>query len=291
MEKEIKVYFRDIDEAVYYLWAARARGEHVYCDFNGYILHSDTVTLDGAYREITGYSRLEYKTRTRKSIEEIEPIRETRLMAYYRDIDEAVNLLLAARARGEHVYCDFNGHILHSDTVTLDGAYLEITGQTKAEKEESMRRDIEEIRREHAEMKERDQRNLERIAASRKGEIKITEDLVVDGLKYIAEHRNLSQEELIDGLLDLGCNFSMEDVKKQFPEEEETLDGLLRGSLKTGACIIVNARDAKLGRAAMEERFFDNDDDISIYHFIRTVTHDDTYTKEKVDKMNNGRSI
>lgn len=63
-------------------------------------------------------------------------------------LEEAVNALLDAKARGESVYCKFNGHKLYSDTVTMDSAYLEITGQTKADfdrdREETHRRFVEE---------------------------------------------------------------------------------------------------------------------------------------------------
>ena len=48
-------------------------------------------------------------------------------------IDKTVERLLEAREKGESVYCNFNGHRLESDTVTLDSAYKEITGKTKEE--------------------------------------------------------------------------------------------------------------------------------------------------------------
>ena len=216
---------------------------------------------------------------------------EREIKVNFRDIDEAVYYLLALKAKGEHVYYNYDGHILHSDTVTLDGAYLEIIGRTKAEQDEIIRKSIEEFRRKQAREEQKIQENQERITSSRKGEIIITEDLVVEGLKFIAEHRDLSQEELIDGLLDLGCSFNYEDINKQFPEEESIPEGLLRGNLRSGAIIIANVRDNEFGRSIMEENFFDNDNDLSIYHFIRTVTQDDTYTKETIDKINKGKRI
>lgn len=216
---------------------------------------------------------------------------EREINVYFRDIDEAVYYLLAAKAKGDHVYCNYDGHILHSDTVTLDGAYKEIIGRTKAEQEEIIRKSIEENRRRREREAQKEQEHQERITSSRKEEITITEDLVVDGLKFIAEHRDLSQEELIDGLLDLGCSFNYDDINKQFPEEESIPEGLLKGSLKSGAIIIANARDNEFGRSIMEDYFFERDTDESIYHFIRTVTHDDTYTKEAIDKLNKGKRI
>jgi hypothetical protein len=50
-----------------------------------------------------------------------------------RDVEAAVNKLLEYKMKGELVLGKFNGTILYSDTVTMDGAYLEITGMTKAE--------------------------------------------------------------------------------------------------------------------------------------------------------------
>ena len=42
------------------------------------------------------------------------------------------------KKRGEKVYGEFNGHILHSDTVSMDSAYTEILGCTKAEYDKRM---------------------------------------------------------------------------------------------------------------------------------------------------------
>lgn len=55
------------------------------------------------------------------------------------NLESVVYTLLAAKARGEHVYCYFNGHKLHSDTVSMDSAYMEVVGCTKAEHEQQMK--------------------------------------------------------------------------------------------------------------------------------------------------------
>lgn len=49
------------------------------------------------------------------------------------DIESTVENLLKAKEKGELISTDFNGCALYSDTVTLDSAYKEITGKTKAE--------------------------------------------------------------------------------------------------------------------------------------------------------------
>ncbi|GGP16259.1 hypothetical protein [Oceanobacillus neutriphilus] len=48
-------------------------------------------------------------------------------------IESAVNQLLEHKDKGELAYGVFNGVRLHSDTVTMDEAYKEITGMTKAD--------------------------------------------------------------------------------------------------------------------------------------------------------------
>ena len=52
---------------------------------------------------------------------------------------------------------------------------------------------------------------------------------VVAGLKFIAENPNLTQEELNKGLLELGCNFTFEDIQRQFPEKVSLFEGMNKG--------------------------------------------------------------
>lgn len=49
------------------------------------------------------------------------------------NIEDAVNRLLKCKENGILACGEFNGTTLYSDTVTMDGAYKEITGKTKAE--------------------------------------------------------------------------------------------------------------------------------------------------------------
>jgi predicted nuclease with TOPRIM domain len=53
------------------------------------------------------------------------------------DIEDAVKELLDYKAKGILVKGEFNGCTLYSDTVTVDGAYKEITSKTKAEFDKS----------------------------------------------------------------------------------------------------------------------------------------------------------
>ena len=62
-----------------------------------------------------------------------------------RNIDDMVSELLAYHARGEKVSAVFNEKTFYSDTVTLDGAYLELTGKTKSEFDEFKRQEEKRI--------------------------------------------------------------------------------------------------------------------------------------------------
>ncbi|WP_227394210.1 hypothetical protein [Jeotgalibacillus aurantiacus] len=69
-------------------------------------------------------------------------------------IEKAVNELLSYRDRGRLVSGDFNGVTLYSDTVTMDSAYKEITGKSKAEfdrAQEEWKQDRERQEKEHKE--------------------------------------------------------------------------------------------------------------------------------------------
>lgn len=78
METEIKIGFNDnVESAVYLLLAAKARGEKAFIDFNGHILHSDTVSMDSAFKEIFGYTKAEYD----QKVKELEIERERRIEA------------------------------------------------------------------------------------------------------------------------------------------------------------------------------------------------------------------
>ena len=68
-------------------------------------------------------------------------------------IEHAVAELLEYKKRGELVCCSFNGHMLYSDNVTVDSAYLEIVGMTKEEFDKEQERQREESRRREEEHK------------------------------------------------------------------------------------------------------------------------------------------
>ena len=67
-------------------------------------------------------------------------------------IEDAVNELLKYKEKGKLVCGSFNGHMLYSDTVTMDNAYKEIVGKIKAEfdkQQQSLRENWEKQEKEH----------------------------------------------------------------------------------------------------------------------------------------------
>ena len=204
------------------------------------------------------------------------------------NLEYAVYTLLAAKARGQHVWCEFNGHKLYSDNVTMDSAYLEVTGRTKKEYDQQLLERREQFKKSMQEAKlEEDQEAQLVLESKKKCTLPITQKLVIAGLKFIAENQTISQEELTAGLLELGCNFTLEDIKNQVTTPEINLfDGMSQGDLICGAIVIANARKDFISRAYVSDRFLSVDDDTSIYNYIRIVTGDKTYTKDKVTSMN-----
>ena len=69
------------------------------------------------------------------------------------NLDEVVRELISLRRAGFDAYCDFNGHKLYSRDVTLDGAYLEVTGYTYREFLQEQKRQMEQWEREKEEAK------------------------------------------------------------------------------------------------------------------------------------------
>lgn len=180
------------------------------------------------------------------------------------------------------------GHKLYSDNVTMDSAYLEVTGRTKKEYDQQLLERIEQFKKSRQEAKlEEDQEAQLVLESKKKCILPITQELVIAGLKFIAENQTISQEELTAGLLELGCNFTLEDIKNQVTTPETSLfAGMSRGDLACGASVIANARKDFFSRAYVSDRFLSVDDNTSIYNYIRIVTGDKTYTKDKVASMN-----
>lgn len=68
-------------------------------------------------------------------------------------IEDAVNVLLKHKEKGELVFCKFNGYILYSDTVTMDLAYKKITGKNRSEFINEQKKIIDNFKRQEEEYK------------------------------------------------------------------------------------------------------------------------------------------
>ena len=204
--------------------------------------------------------------------------------------DEAVNLLMRRKAEGKNCFINFNWTKIYSVTTKdIDDAYFQYMWMTKAESKERDRRFREEFKASERERKKREEWYVKKIEDSREGKesIIITKDAVVAGLKFIAEHPDMKQDELINKLISLGCNFTFEDIIQQFPECENTslFSGMRDGDLSCGASVIANVMQSEFSRSYCDDRFLSWDYENSIYAFIRKVTGDETYTKEYVDSL------
>ena len=202
-------------------------------------------------------------------------------------VESAVYELLAAKARGEDVYGVFWGHNLYSNSVTMDSAYKEVYGCTKAEYDQKEKEWQENNKRIDEARRQRKAVYKQMVAQSRTpGEnVVISMPTVIDGLKFMAENQDMDHMSFVQGLLDLGCNFTVDDMNLQFQEKKPVYECMKEGDILGGATIIASARDDEEARAALSDYFLKDDNDASIYHFIRKVTGDPNYTKENIDSV------
>ncbi len=75
-------------------------------------------------------------------------------------LEDVVEKLLDAKSKGKHVFTIFNGHVLISDTVTMDKAFLEVTGFTRADFDKKRQELLEE---DHRKMEENKKVALSRV--------------------------------------------------------------------------------------------------------------------------------
>ena len=178
------------------------------------------------------------------------------------NLDQMVAILLKYKEEGKQASAKFNGKTFYSDTVTLDEAYLEITGQTRDDYIRSQKegaKQMKQARRKALETDEQRKARRQRLVEAMRvpgEEIEIDIDTVIDGLKFIYENPGLTQEQLLLGLLMVGCYFTYEDYHRQFPEMVGTgdvYDGLRDGELCAGADVIINVRDSEFGRSRYNE--------------------------------------
>ena len=111
---------------------------------------------------------------------------------------------------------------------------------------------------------------------------------VVSGIKFIVENPNAKEDEMVDGLLEAGCNFDFEDIKNQFQKDRVDAGrieyGLIRGDFSYASwAIAIMMYGNETDRKIIRKRFMQKDDNKSFYHFIRKMTNDETYTKTNIE--------
>lgn len=115
-------------------------------------------------------------------------------------------------------------------------------------------------------------------------ENKITEEKVISGLNYIISNKNTSYEKIKYGLLEIGCDFTLEDQKREFPNEEGTIqEGILNGSLSCGANIIINVINDEFGYIYVKDRLLNPNSEVSIYTLLNKIIEN----KQKQAEDNN----
>ena len=206
------------------------------------------------------------------------------------NLADQINLLLKYKESGESVFLSYRGHTFYSDTVTMDSAYLEVFGKTKEEYDKEKKKAVDselEFLRLKDNKTENERKLMYKLMVLQTRDegidIHIEMPTVIAGLKFIVENPELPHEELVQGLLDLGCNFTYSDYDKQFTENESTylIDGLKERKLQSGADVIINVRDTEFGRALCRERMWD-----TVFEYIRALTGDESYTRENVESGN-----
>lgn len=89
-------------------------------------------------------------------------------------LDKVVEFLLSAKEKGNLICVEFNGVMLYSDTVTMDNAYIVVTGMTKKESDDAFNKFIEDSEKEKLEYQRRVPELIEKWV--KEGKKVLTED-------------------------------------------------------------------------------------------------------------------
>lgn len=258
-----------LDQAIDLLFENKNKGINCFIYYNWTIIYSaKTKNIDDVY--------IMYFWMTKAKLDEIKKNAQ-KLDITKLNFDEAVDLLLEKKNEGINCFFEFNNVKFYSATTRdIDDAYIKYFWETKTQHEKDWI------------TSKRQKEYIRKIYSSREEEeIEITKDVVVAGLKFIAEHPDMERSQLIDKLISLGCKFTDEDIKQQFPETlkpSNVFQGLKNWNIWYGAIVISGIMQGER-RSYYYDRVFSWDYEDSIYAFIRKVTGDETYTKEYVDSL------
>ena len=118
-------------------------------------------------------------------------------------------------------------------------------------------------------------------------------NLLIRGLKFLAEHSDLSYKEMVEGLKSIGWVYNVQDVNSKISKPKDIsdmMDGVIKGDYYTGANILGNVITNPQNYNFVKETLLMVDNPPSIYSFIRIVTKEDGYTMENVLNNSNNKT-
>jgi hypothetical protein len=112
----------------------------------------------------------------------------------------------------------------------------------------------------------------------------ITEEKVLQAMKFICEHPNIEYFDAIKGLMELNIYFTLEDIRKKFQNAEikPFSVAIATSYYPVGAYLVANLFEEIRNHIFTREEFFDIDNELSVWEYIRHATKDKNYTKENV---------
>lgn len=162
-----------------------------------------------------------------------------KLEFHWGSLDDAIAALMTYKEIGAKKFIDFNGYELYSDDITVDSAYVTVTGMTKQENEEYLKERQERYEKEELEHKES---IPSKILEFNKKAIGVIKD---DRLDYWNEIVPIRLNDLYRGM-ELGCTLEIAEIIADgdisFPKAKEVLNnqghsgtsyGLMKAMIKT----------------------------------------------------------
>lgn len=145
-------------------------------------------------------------------------------------LDRVVNTLIEKNNAGEEYYVEFNGNMLYSDTVTMDSAYLAVTGYTKAEHDEGERKEYEE----RAEKERKHKESIPKLTKQwiDRGEKVLSPDKLDEWKRCVPMRLN----DLYEGM-ELGCTLDVIEALNNgatFEEAKQIVEGQHHSGMSFG---------------------------------------------------------
>ena len=106
---------------------------------------------------------------------------------------------------------------------------------------------------------------------------------VVSGIKYIVEHQHSDYSQVALNLIKLGCTYSKQDILNQAGQKEINVkEGMKKGDIYAGAMLICDVRDNLYGINPYAYNLMREDNEYSVYNYVRNLSGDDNYTKDNI---------